>query len=88
MLWINKYTATLCSNKKKDITIFHLLQGYLVIYFNYFHFLFTLAKFDIYHWDLTSSCITNFHTNLAYLGLAKIIAAQDGTRSLFFKDAS
>ena len=58
-------------------TSFHQLQEYLVIYFKYFPFLFTLAKSDIYHCDVTDSCITNFHTNLAYSGLAKIIVAQD-----------
>ena len=42
-------------------------------------------KFDIY--DVTNSYITNRHTNLAYIGLAKTIVAQDGTGSLFFKDA-
>ena len=30
------------------MTIFHRLQGFLVIYFNFITFLFTLAKFDIY----------------------------------------
>ena len=43
-----KYTAILRSNKKKIVkTIFHQLQGYLVIYFKYFPFIFTLAKFEI-----------------------------------------
>ena len=50
-----------------------------------FSFYFTLVKFDIY--DVTNSYITNRHTNLAYIGLAKTIVAQDGTGSLFFKDA-
>ena len=51
-----------------------------------FYFLFiTLVKSGIY--DVTNSYITNCHTNSAYMGLAKIIVAQNGTRSLFFKDA-
>ena len=78
------------------MTIFHQLQGYLVTflkynpliftYFKYFPSTFALAKFDVMlnPFDVTS--ITNLHTNLAYLGLAKIIVALDGTRSLFFKD--
>ena len=73
--------------EKIVMTIFHRLQRYLVTYFKYFLFTFTLAKFDIYPCDVTSSCITNLYTNLAYLRLAKIIVAQDGNRSLFFKDA-
>ena len=68
------------------MTIFHRLQGFLVIYFNFITFLFTLAKFDIYLY-VTDSYITNCHTNLAYMGLAKIIIAQDRIGSLFFKDA-
>ena len=49
MLWINKYTALLRSNKGKIVmTIFHRLQGYLVTYIKYFLFLFTLVKFGIY----------------------------------------
>ena len=47
--------------------------------------LFVLAKFDIY--DVTNSYITNCHKNPAYMGLAKIIVAQDGSKSLFFKYA-
>ena len=58
-----------------------------VIYFTFFTFLFILAKFDIYPYDVTNSYITNCHTNLAYMGLAKIIVGQVGTGSLFFKDA-
>ena len=69
------------------MTIFHRLQGSLVPYFNFFAFLFTLAKFDIYHCDVTNSYITNCHTNLAYMRLAKIIIAQDETVCLFFKYA-
>ena len=80
-------TLAQIARRFSNSTTFHRLQGYLVTYFTHFSFLFTLAKFDICHCDVTSSCITNFHTNLAYLGLAKIIAAQDGIRSLFFKDA-
>ena len=34
--------------EKIFMTIFHRLQGFLVIYFNFITFLFTLAKFDIY----------------------------------------
>ena len=37
---------------------------------------------------MLQSYITNCHTNLAYMGLAKIIVPQDGTGSLFFKDAA
>ena len=69
------------------MTIFIRLQGHLVTYFQSFPFIFTLAKLDIYPCNVTSNRITNLHTNLAYLGLAKIIFAQDGTRSLFLKDA-
>ena len=76
-------TALLHSDKRK---IVHQLQGSLAIYFNFFSFLFTLAKLDIYPYDVTNSYITNCHTSLAYMGLAKIIVAQDGTGSLFFKD--
>ena len=67
------------------MTIFYRLQGSLAIYFNFFTFLFTLVKLDIH--DVSNSYITNSHTNLAYMGLVKIIVAQDGTGSLFFKDA-
>ena len=62
-------------------------KGSLVIYFIFFTFLFILAKFDIYPYDVTNSYITNCHTNLAYMGLTKIIVAQVETGSLFFKDA-
>ena len=86
MLWITKYTLLLHSNKRKIVvTIFYRLQGSLAIYFNFFTFLFTLVKLDIH--DVTNSYITNCHTNLAYMGLVKIIVAQNGTGSLFFKDA-
>ena len=67
------------------MTIFHRLQGYLVTYIKYFLFLFTLVKFGIYPCDVTDSCITNLHTNLGHLGLAKITVTQDGTWFLFFK---
>ena len=67
--------------------IFHWLYGYLVTYFKYFSSIFTLAKFDIYPYDITSSCVRNRHTNIPYLGLAKITVSHDGTRSLLFKDA-
>ena len=88
MLWINKYTALLRSNKGKIVTtIFHRLQGYLGTYIKYFLFLFTLVKFGIYPCDVTDSCITNLHTNLGYLGLAKITVTQDETWFLFFKEA-
>ena len=66
--------------------IFHRLQGSLVTYFHFLTFLFTLSKFDIYPCGATNSYIRNGHVNLAYMGLANIIVAQDGTRSLFFKD--
>ena len=82
-----KYTAILRSNKKKIVKIiFHQLQGYLITYFKYFPFIFTLAKFDIYPCDVTSSCVTNLHTNLPYLGLVKTMVAKIivGTRFLFF----
>ena len=45
--------------------VFHRLQGYVAIYFIFFTFLFTLAKFDIH--NVTNSCITNCHTNLTYM---------------------
>ena len=61
------------------MTIFHQLQRSLIIYFN--SFLFILAKFDIYPYHITNSYITNYHTNLAYMGLAKIIVPLDGTES-------
>ena len=35
------------------MTIFHRLQGSLVMHFNFFTFLFTLAKSDIYPQDVT-----------------------------------
>ena len=70
--------------------IFHRLQGSLVTYFLVATlvttFLFTLVKFDIYPWDVTNSCVTNRHTNLAYLGLTITIVAQDGTGSFSFND--
>ena len=59
------------SKGKIVMTVFHRLQGFLVTYFNCFTFLFTLAKFGIYPCDVTNSYITNRHSNLAYLGLAK-----------------
>ena len=49
--------------------------------FHQFTFLFILAKFDIYPYHITNSYITNYHTNLAYMGLAKIIVPLDGTES-------
>ena len=82
MLWITKYTALLHSNKIKiAMTIFHQLQRSLIIYFNsfFFSFLFILSKFHIYPYDITISYITNYDTNLAYMGLAKIIVPLDGT---------
>ena len=70
MLWITKYNALLHSDKRNiAMTIFHGLQGSLVTYFNFFTFLFTLAKFDIYPSDVTNSYISNRHTNLAFLSM-------------------
>ena len=52
----------------------------------FFTFLFTLAKFDINSFHVTIRYY-NSYGNLVYLGLARIIVAQGGTGSLFFKDA-
>ena len=68
------------------MTSFHRFQGSLVIYFNLFYLFFTVAKFDIYPYDITNSYITNCLTNFAYMELAKIIVVQDATWSLFFQD--
>ena len=87
MQWINKHTALLGSNKGKiAMTIFHWFQRYLVTYLNFFSFLFTLVKFDINSCDVSNNCITNLHTNLACLALAKVILALDETGFLIFKD--
>lgn len=68
------------------MTIFHRLQRSLVTYFNLCTFLFTLAKLDIYAFDVRHSYITTRRTNSAYSGLVKFIVAQDETRFLFFID--
>ena len=52
----------------------------------FFTFLFTLAKFYINSFHVTIRYY-NSYGNLVYLGLARIIVAQGGTGSLFFKDA-
>ena len=67
MLWITKYSSALLYSTKRKIvmTIFHRLQGSLVVYF--FTFLFRLAKFYIYTYDTRISYIINCHTNLAYV---------------------
>ena len=66
------------------MTICDRFQEYLVTYFKYFVFLFTLAKFDIFCRDISNNCITNLPTKLVHLGLAKFVVVQDGTGSLFF----
>ena len=69
------------------MTIFRQLQGSLAIFFSFFFtFLFTLAKFDINSFHVTSR-YHNSYGNLVHLGLARTIVAQGGTGSLFFKDA-
>ena len=72
-----KYTAILRSNKKYTRIFIYIFR--ICLLFKYF----TSAKFYIYPCDVTSSCVTNLHTNLPYLGLAKIIVAHDWTRSFY-----
>ena len=85
MLWITKHYITQIKEKCHDN--FSLIARIFSYIFYFFTFLFVLAKFDIYPYNVTNSCITNCHTNLAYVGLFKIVIAQDEAGSLFFKDA-
>ena len=82
MLWITKYTALLLSNKKNCHDNFSLITR-ISSYVFYFFYLFIYFS-EI--WYLPLGCyITNCHRSLAYIGLAKIIVAQDGSGCLFFK---
>ena len=57
------------------MTIFHRLQGSLFIYFIFLKFFIYFSEILYYPYDVTNSYITNCHTNLAYMGLAKIMVA-------------
>ena len=86
MSWIDQYIALFHLNKHCHDNFSSITKIFSYI-FEISSFFIAFCEFVIYPCDVTNSCITNLHTNLVYLGLVKIIVAQDGTGS-FFEDAN